>query len=153
VSALNNLQNKNRFGQITELELCVLMAGTLCDPNKAAEQLATLETNCSTAIQANIEVAQLNVALQEKLDGYQTLIDHHKEHHAEYEKIKSHIESIEANYDALQTPMPCGHLARYAVNGEGGTQYCCMCLANETQKENGVLRRYIAKLEEEIDEQ
>jgi len=23
--------------------------------------------------------------------------------------------------------MPCGHLARYAVNGEDGTQYCCMC--------------------------
>lgn len=28
----------------------------------------------------------------------------------------------------LGMTMPCGHLARYAVNGEDGTQYCCMCL-------------------------
>lgn len=42
-----------------------------------------------------------------------------------------HTESIQsnlANYNALQTPMPCGHLARYAVNGEDGTQYCALCV-------------------------
>jgi len=27
----------------------------------------------------------------------------------------------------LGQTMPCGHLARYAVNGEEGTQYCVMC--------------------------
>ena len=37
------------------------------------------------------------------------------------------FKKVEANYDALQSPMPCGHLSRYAVNGEDGTQYCCMC--------------------------
>ena len=37
------------------------------------------------------------------------------------------FKKVEANYNALQTPMPCGHLARYAMNGEEGTQYCCMC--------------------------
>ena len=30
----------------------------------------------------------------------------------------------------LGMTMPCGHLARYAVNGEDGTQYCCMCDRN-----------------------
>ena len=28
----------------------------------------------------------------------------------------------------LGMTMPCGHLARYAVNEEDGTQYCCMCV-------------------------
>lgn len=32
---------------------------------------------------------------------------------------------------ALQTPMPCGHLARYAVSGEEGTQYCALCELEE----------------------
>ena len=36
--------------------------------------------------------------------------------------------AVEANYDALQSPMPCGHLARYAVNEEEGTQYCALCV-------------------------
>lgn len=40
---------------------------------------------------------------------------------------------IEANYDALQTPMSCGHLARYAANEEDGTQYCVMCVLEATQ--------------------
>lgn len=42
--------------------------------------------------------------------------------------FETDLKKIEANYDALQSPMPCGHLARYAVNAEGGTQYCVMCL-------------------------
>jgi hypothetical protein len=28
----------------------------------------------------------------------------------------------------LGMTMPCGHFARYAVNREDGTQYCCMCV-------------------------
>ena len=43
-------------------------------------------------------------------------------------------ESAQAEFDALNKYlnelgilMPCGHLARYAVNEEDGTQYCCMC--------------------------
>jgi len=28
----------------------------------------------------------------------------------------------------LRMKMPCGHLARYAVNEKDGTQYCCMCV-------------------------
>jgi len=43
------------------------------------------------------------------------------------------LKKIEANYDALQSPMPCGHLARYAVNEEAGTQYCVMCVLEATQ--------------------
>lgn len=44
------------------------------------------------------------------------------------EDLQAHLKQIEANYDALQTPMPCGHLARYAVNEEDGTQYCALCV-------------------------
>ena len=40
------------------------------EAEKAAEQLATLETNCTNAIQANAELARLNADLQEKLDEY-----------------------------------------------------------------------------------
>lgn len=36
--------------------------------------------------------------------------------------------------DKLNAPMPCGHLARYAVNGEEGTQYCALCVL-ETDKQ------------------
>lgn len=49
--------------------------------------------------------------------------------------LRLEIQAVEANYDALQTPMPCGHLARYAVNGEDGTQYCCMCDRNALMDE------------------
>ena len=34
----------------------------------------------------------------------------------------------------LNTPMPCGHLARYAVNDETGTQYCALCTVKTPQK-------------------
>lgn len=43
------------------------------------------------------------------------------------------LKAVEANYDALQSPMPCGHLARYAVNEEAGTQYCSLCVLEATQ--------------------
>lgn len=33
----------------------------------------------------------------------------------------------------MNTPMPCGHLARYAVNGDEGTQYCALCVLDATQ--------------------
>ena len=46
----------------------------------------------------------------------------------ELEALETNLEQVEANYDALQTPMPCGHLARYAVNEEEGTQYCALCV-------------------------
>lgn len=36
--------------------------------------------------------------------------------------------SAHARLVELGMTMPCGHLARYAVNEEDGTQYCCMCV-------------------------
>ena len=36
--------------------------------------------------------------------------------------------SARARLVELGMIMPCGHFARYAVNGEDGTQYCCMCV-------------------------
>ena len=44
------------------------------------------------------------------------------------------LKQVEANYDALQSPMPCGHLARYAVNVDVGTQYCVMCVLDATNQ-------------------
>lgn len=67
-------------------------------------------------------------------------------------EAQTQLKQVEANYDALQSPMPCGHLARYAVNGEDGTQYCCMCLAEETQKELGVLQRFCKHMIEDDNE-
>lgn len=74
--------------------------------------------------------------------GYTVVYDNNNEEEkqAARDKVNAHslvcekdprtieLKQIEFNYDALQSPMPCGHLARYAVNGEEGTQYCCMCL-------------------------
>ncbi len=48
------------------------------------------------------------------------------------------LKKIEANYDALQSPMPCGHLARYAVNADEGTQYCLSCLCESVTGTNNV---------------
>ena len=39
----------------------------------------------------------------------------------------THSYLLEEVYELLNGKMPCGHLARYAVNGEDGTQYCSMC--------------------------
>lgn len=36
--------------------------------------------------------------------------------------------------DALQTPMPCGHLARYATTNKNNTQYCVCCELETTQR-------------------
>ncbi len=63
--------------------------------------------------------------------------------------VKAHMKQIEANYDALQSPMPCGHLARYAVNGEDGTQYCALC---ELEKCNKGLKELIVDLKKIIED-
>ena len=52
---------------------------------------------------------------------------------AQLQEANKTLRRAEANYDALQSPMPCGHLARYAVNEKAGTQYCSLCVANVAQ--------------------
>lgn len=68
------------------------------------------------------------------LDDKNTMVCFHPDSKGRYcecmefqQDLEAHLKQVEANYDALQTPMPCGHLARYAVNGEEGTQYCSLC--------------------------
>lgn len=75
---------------------------------------------------SNIEIAiEHDGSMWVKLEDYRKLEDEHK--------------FMSEQIDKLNAPMPCGHLARYAVNGEDGTQYCCMCLADELGKEiNGL---------------
>jgi len=147
MSAFQEIKSKN-YEERTELENAIICAWATSYSQtaiKAAEQLATLETNCANAIQANIEVAQLNVALQEKIEEYTEVYNRvmaeqcaPDEQHCtcvpalrmEITTLQTVIKQVEANYNALQMLMPCGHLARYAVNGEDGTQYCCMCDRN-----------------------
>jgi len=62
------------------------------------------------------------------------------------------LKKIEANYDALQSPMPCGHLARYAVNEEEGTQYCCMCHVSNLDGTIDVLHKTLREIATGLDE-
>ena len=52
----------------------------------------------------------------------------------EFERSQDEIKFMSEQIDKLNAPMPCGHLARYAVNGEDGTQYCLMCEFEELRK-------------------
>lgn len=71
------------------------------------------------------------------MSAIQETIDYVKED-GEFSDCKEQIElaeSAQSEFDALNNYikqlgvlMPCGHLARYAVNEEDGTQYCCMCV-------------------------
>lgn len=45
-------------------------------------------------------------------------------------QLRNEHKFMSEQIDKLNAPMPCGHLARYAVNEEDGTQYCCMCDRN-----------------------
>lgn len=54
--------------------------------------------------------------------------------------------AVEANYDALQSPMPCGHLARYAVNEKEGTQYCAVCNGDALFEAGKKALEYINKM-------
>ena len=98
MSALKKLESKK---EKTELELCIVMAGSLCDQETAAK----------------------------KLELFQEIENLYREAHKQLVELK--------------TPMPCGHLARYAVNDEDGTQYCCMCLCEVAQATVKNLLEYI----------
>lgn len=71
---------------------------------------------------------------------------------ANYDAQAEQLKQVEANYDALQTPMPCGHLARYAVNGEEGTQYCCMCHVSNLDGTIDVLHKTLREIATGLDE-
>lgn len=55
----------------------------------------------------------------------------------------------QARLVAFGQTMPCGHLARYAVNGEDGTQYCSLC---ELEKCNKGLKELIVDLKKIIED-
>jgi hypothetical protein len=46
------------------------------------------------------------------------------------EESTEEIQQLRTRLKVLQSPMPCGHLARYAVNTDDGTQYCVKCDRN-----------------------
>ena len=78
MSALQKLIDKKSN---TSIEECIVWAvKTEQTKELAAEQLVTLEKNCTNAIQANAELANLNADLQEKI-----------------EQIKYHLKQIQWN--------------------------------------------------------
>lgn len=50
-----------------------------------------------------------------------------EQYHSQAKELQERVEYMEAQIDALNTVMPCGHLARYAVTADEGTGYCLMC--------------------------
>jgi len=61
-------------------------------------------------------------SIQNKLANYDAQAD-------EIKQLKADRENAYALLRQYNTPMPCGHLGAYAVNGEDGTQYCALCEA------------------------
>ena len=53
----------------------------------------------------------------------------------EFNQITKLKDDAHARLVELGMTMPCGHLARYAVNGEDGTQFCIYCVAINLEKE------------------
>ena len=51
----------------------------------------------------------------------------------ELAQLQENLEKANARLVELGMTMPCGHLARYAVNVDEGTQYCVMCVLEATQ--------------------
>lgn len=69
--------------------------------------------------------------LGELIDKYQIEVTDRTEQNLkdlnEIAQLKADRENAYKEIRDMNIPMPCGHLARYAVNEEVGTQYCCMC--------------------------
>ena len=95
------------------------------------------------------QIANMDILKKTKLD--RAVIWYGQDPNDEYEirdaeiaaqellQLRNEHKFMSEQIDKLNAPMPCGHLARYAVNGEDGTQYCCMCLCDELGREiNGL---------------
>ena len=55
----------------------------------------------------------------------------------EIESLKEERGDLLLQVNAYNTLMPCGHLARYVVTADEGTQYCLMCLTESMQETDG----------------
>lgn len=69
-----------------------------------------------------------------EFSDYQDQIELAEIAQVEFDQITNLKNDAHARLVELGMTMPCGHLSRYAVNGEDGTQYCVMCAAAETEK-------------------
>ena len=70
--------------------------------------------------------------LGELIDKYQIEVTDRTEQNLkdvnEIAQLKADRENAYKEIRDMNIPMPCGHLARYAVNVDEGTQYCVMCV-------------------------
>lgn len=96
--------------------------------------------------------------MSEKLERLLYLINYYPDH-PDIEKIKKSIEKNEEEHkfmseqiDKLNAPMPCGHLARYAVNSDEGTQYCVMCHVSNLDGTIDVLHKTLHEIALGLDE-
>ncbi len=73
--------------------------------------------------------------LGELIDKYQIEVTDRTEQNLkdvnEIAQLKADRENAYKEIRDMNIPMPCGHLARYAVNVDEGTQYCLFCAADE----------------------
>ena len=122
---------------------------TTCTCGHEISQHTYSDTDCG----CDIEGCNCMLDLGELIDKYAKEVADRTEQNLqdmkEIAQLKADRENAYKEIREMNIPMPCGHLARYAVNGEEGTQYCCMCLATELQKELGVLQRHVARISED----
>lgn len=65
--------------------------------------------------------------------------------HDEIAQLKADRENAYKEIREYNTPMECGHLGRYVVNGDEGTQYCAMCNGNALLELGNKALAYIEK--------
>lgn len=53
--------------------------------------------------------------------------------HDKIAEIETEHKYMSEQIDKLNTPMLCGHLARYVVSADEGTHYCALCVLDATQ--------------------
>jgi len=96
-----------------------------------------------SAIQEAIEFLKDDGELSECKEQVELADNANLEHTA----LVASLNIANARLAELGMIMPCGHLARYAVNGEDGTQYCCMCLcASVTGTDDPKIQAKIAEI-------
>jgi hypothetical protein len=128
-SALSKLYQIN-LDVITPLQASVVFLSHkhLYDAHKAAEELAALEDTNARLINAAVGRGMVS-----EMDNMQEVAVLVCGLHDEIAQIKADRENAYKEIRDMNRPMPCGHLARYAVNEEDGTQYCVMCVLEATQ--------------------
>lgn len=82
-----------------------------------------------------------------EFSDYQDQIEFAETAQVEFDQLTNLKNDAHARLVELGMTMPCGHLARYAVSGEEGTQYCALCAANELETELSQYKKFFNEVE------